>query len=74
VPDLTVHSAVLVHVGLKRKRHVQFFSRTAIELSVQKSDLSRSPLLSDMHSVDPEGRVELQFGSSIWKVWVANDP
>jgi hypothetical protein len=34
-----------------------------IDFSVSESDLSRSPLVPDFHSLDPEGCAELQCGS-----------
>jgi hypothetical protein len=45
-----------------------------IELSVSDIALSRSPLLSDIHSLDPVACAELPCDSRTWEAWVADEP
>lgn len=44
------------------------------ELSVPDAALSRSPLLSDINALDPEGCAELPCDSRTWKAWVEDEP
>jgi hypothetical protein len=44
------------------------------EFRVPDNVLTQSPLLSDLHSLDPEGCPELPCGRRAWEAWVAGDP
>jgi hypothetical protein len=45
-----------------------------IELAASDIALSQSPLLSDIHSLDPVACAELPCDSRTWKAWVADEP
>jgi hypothetical protein len=44
-----------------------------VELHVSKDALSRSNLLAEMHSCDPEGCAKVRCDSRTWKAWLADD-
>jgi hypothetical protein len=44
------------------------------EFLVPDNVLTQSPLLSDLHSLDPEGCPELPCGRGAWEAWAAGDP
>jgi hypothetical protein len=84
-----MHLTVTMRQSLpSRQRHVRYyrFAQEALRRKtttcsysisfscVPKSALPRSPLLADLNTCDPEGRLRLPFSSRTWEAWLADDP
>jgi hypothetical protein len=70
---LIVH-AIAKNFSLDRTSNMRILCRDGIELPVSDVAVSRSPLLLDVHTLDPEGCAELPCDSRTWEAWVANEP
>jgi hypothetical protein len=60
------------HPALRRMRVVS--REDSIDVPVSGDALSRSRILADIYSVDPEGCVQLPCSSKTWEAWLSGDP